>query len=173
MTGKILIVALLVSALLAGAVLYYLQIYGYYRTLAADAPEARLSLTTVAGAVEPLAVRDLQAIDADTSPIRFRACFRLMDAVPTPQTYRVYPKAEPLVAPGWFGCFDAAEIGAALQDGTATAYLGVENYHYGIDRIVAVLSDGRAFAWHQINRCGREVFEGNPAPEGCPAPVGN
>ena len=39
-----------------------------------------------------------------------------------------------------------------------------------IDRIVAVYPDGRAYAWHQINRCGEVVFDGNSAPEGCPTP---
>ena len=37
-----------------------------------------------------------------------------------------------------------------------------------IDRIVAVFPDGRGYAWHQINACGEVVFDGDPAPEGCP-----
>jgi hypothetical protein len=73
-----------------------------------------------------------------------------------------------LTAPGWFGCFDAEAIGEALKEGRAVAYLGEENIHYGIDRVVAVMDDGRAFAWHQINACGAVVFNGEPAPEGCP-----
>ena len=78
--------------------------------------------------------------------------------------------AVPLNAPGWFDCFDAAEIGAALEDGTAIAFLGTANVVYGFDRIVAVTDDGRGFVWHQINHCGEEVFDGNPPPEGCPPP---
>ena len=52
--------------------------------------------------------------------------------------------------------------------GSAVALLGVENIDYGIDRIVAVFPDGRARSWNQINRCGEVVFDGAPAPEGCP-----
>lgn len=84
--------------------------------------------------------------------------------------YTPYPDAEPLVAPDWFDCFDAGAVGAALQDGTATAWLSVPEVHYGIDRVVAILPDGRGVAWHQINRCGEVVFDGNPAPEGCAEP---
>jgi hypothetical protein len=39
---------------------------------------------------------------------------------------------------------------------------------YGIDRVLAIYPDGRAFAWHQINACGKFVFDGDPPPEGCP-----
>jgi hypothetical protein len=86
------------------------------------------------------------------------------------ETYQPYEGAEPLVAPGWFDCFDADEIGAALSEGTAMAFMGTENQSYGIDRIVAILPDGRGFAWHQINHCGEVVFDGRPAPEDCPEP---
>ncbi len=48
--------------------------------------------------------------------------------------------------------------------------MGVENVQYGIDRVVAILPDGRGFVWHQINRCGEVVFRGDAAPEGCPPP---
>jgi len=84
------------------------------------------------------------------------------------ETFVIRDDAEPRVAPGWFDCFDAAQIGADIENGDAIAFLGVENVQYGIDRIVAVYPDGRAFAWHQINACGEVVFDGNPVPEGCP-----
>ena len=86
------------------------------------------------------------------------------------ETYVLYDDAVPLNAPDWFDCFDAARIGAALEDGSALAFLGTANITYGIDRIVAITDDGRGYAWHQINICGEEVFDGRPAPEGCPDP---
>jgi hypothetical protein len=86
------------------------------------------------------------------------------------ETYQVYEGATPLVAPGWFSCFNADDIGVALEEGRAVAYLGEENIQYGIDRVVAIMDDGRAFAWNQINSCGAVVFDGSPAPEGCPVP---
>jgi hypothetical protein len=127
-----------------------------------------LKVTTGDGATLDLPAREFRGIDADSSPIRFRACFTA--ELPEGLTPAPYAGAEPLNAPGWFDCFDAAAIGADLASGAATAYLGEENVLYGIDRVLAVYPDGRAFAWHQINRCGEEVFDGRPAPEGCPNP---
>ena len=46
--------------------------------------------------------------------------------------------------------------------------MGVENISYGIDQVVAVFPDGRGYVWHQINPCGSVVFNGDPAPAGCP-----
>ncbi len=77
--------------------------------------------------------------------------------------------AVPLNAPGWFGCFDAEEIGEALRRGTAEAIVSRRNEPYGIDRLIAIFPDGRAYSWQQINRCGAEVFEGRPAARGLPA----
>lgn len=167
MTGKVLVVALLLSAAISGAAMYWLQVYAFYDTV--EAPEIRL--TTLQGNVETIIANDINAIDADSSPIRYRACFTtpMSEAMMT-ETYQLYDDAVPLNAPDWFDCFDAAEIGAALEDGQALAFLGQANVTYGIDRIVAVLPDGRGFAWHQINICGERVFDGDPPPPGCPTP---
>ena len=86
------------------------------------------------------------------------------------ETYVAYDEAVPLIAPNWFDCFDAKQLGSDLEKGIALAFLGEENITYGIDRIVAVYDDGRAYAWHQINDCGAVVFDGRPAPDGCPEP---
>ena len=40
---------------------------------------------------------------------------------------------------------------ADLESGAAVAYLGQPNVHPGVDRVIAVYPDGRAFAWHQMN----------------------
>ena len=169
--GKILTIALLVTALLAGGALYYLQVYHFYREvqLASNGGEVAMKITLAGGEAVDLPARDFRGIDADSSPIRFRACFDTdlpQDAALVP-----YAAAEPLNAPGWFDCFDAPAIGAALQEGRARAYLGERNIEYGIDRVLAIYPDGRAFAWHQINRCGEVVFDGQPAPDDCPDPA--
>ena len=52
----------------------------------------------------------------------------------------------------------------------ARVYLAEARSAGGIDRIVAVAEDGRGWVWHQINRCGEVVFDGQPAPEDCPEP---
>jgi hypothetical protein len=170
MSGKIIGIVLLSLGLLAGATMYWLQVYAFYDdvALAEDGGSVTLKLTTSEGATLDLPAREFRGIDADSSPIRFRACF--VADLPPDTDLAVYPDALPLNAPGWFDCFDAAAIGADLAAGAATAFLGEENVLYGIDRVLAIYPDGRAYAWHQINRCGEDVFDGKPAPEGCPPP---
>lgn len=169
-SGRIAILGLLIAAVAAGGGLYYLQVYHYYDELQPEDANVQL-LTSETGLSEPLMFENFKGIDADSSPIRYRACFELLvDPAALADTYAVAPEPEPLVAPGWFDCFDAGEIGRALEEGQAVAYLGASNDPYGVDRIVAVFPDGRAFAWTQLNRCGEVVFDGDPAPDGCPPP---
>jgi hypothetical protein len=166
---RIAIVGILMSALIAGVALYYLQIYAYYDEVTAEQVGEVQLTSVVSGKSEPILFENFKAIDSDSSPIRFRACFDTpLSQAMLSETYTVLSEAEPLVAPAWFDCFDAREIGEALEDGDAIAFMGVENITYGIDRIVAIMSDGRGFSWHQINACGETVFDGNPAPESCP-----
>jgi len=160
---------MLMFAALAGALLYYLQVFAYYdRLTVAEVGDVEL-VNLVTGEAEPIRFAELTAIDSTSSPVRFRACFTAENSqAMLTETYETYEAAEPLVAPGWFDCFDAEEIGAALQSGEAIAFLWAENITYGIDRVVAVMPDGRGFAWQQINACGEVVFDGDPAPEWCP-----
>ncbi|QYK40950.1 MAG: histidine kinase [Paracoccaceae bacterium] len=165
--GRFLAIVLIASAVLAGGGMYYLQVYGYYRTLDPASPEAMLTVVTDAGPV-PLAVGAFEGIDSDSSPIRFRACARLAGDLPADA--RAHPAAVPLTAPGWFACFDAAEIGGALERGEARAFFAAEHSPWGVDRVLAAFPDGRIFVWPQINPCGAELFDGKPLPEGCPPP---
>ncbi|MEL6641176.1 MAG: DUF6446 family protein [Pseudomonadota bacterium] len=165
---KVIITGLLMIAVAAGAALYYLQIYAFYDEVALTADD--LQLTSIfTGEPEPILADNVEAIDGDSSPLKFRACFdtTLSFGLLT-ETYTVYETAEPIVAPPWFDCFDADQIGADLESGVALAFLGTENVQYGIDRIIAIYPDGKGYAWHQINHCGEVVFDGNPAPEDCP-----
>ncbi len=170
MNGKIVGTALLLSGVIAGAAMYYLQVYAFYEDVTADVEN--IQLTTLSGGVpETILSQNVKAIDATSSPLRFRACFETpMSQAMLTETYAPYDGAVPLNAPGWFDCFDADAIGAALESGTALAFLGTENIVYGIDRVVAITDTGRGYVWHQINACGEEVFDGRPAPEGCPEP---
>jgi hypothetical protein len=174
MSARIPILAILISALLAGAALYYLQVYAYYYEVTAEDVGGVQVIGQVNGEPIRLSFENFKGIDSDSSPIRFRACFDIDLAEVDPSAFEAYEDAEPLVAPNWFDCFDAEQIGGDLEAGLAQAYLGVENVTYGIDRIVAIYPDGRAYSWPQINACGEVVFDGNPAPEGCPpAPEGS
>ncbi|MBV0913981.1 DUF6446 family protein [Anianabacter salinae] len=168
--GKLMAILLVGCGLIGGAAMYYLQVYAYYDTV--DPADVALPAVRVAdGAAEPLPVSAVEAIDATSSPIRFRACFETGYSLATmTETYTVYEDATPLVAPGWFDCFDAEAIGDALDAGEAVAFLSIPNVEYGIDRVIAAYDDGRAFAWQQINDCGTAFYDGNPLPFDCPMP---
>lgn len=169
--GKFMAALILVSAIVAGGSMYYLQVYHFYETVVATGTDD-VQLTPLGGAAPEAVLYDnFEAIDADSSPIRYRACFTTeMSHALLTETYELYENATPLTAPGWFECFDAEAIGEELQDGTALAFMGTENVLYGIDRIVAITADGRGYVWQEINDCGEVVFDGNHAPEGCPEP---
>ena len=168
MTIRVVIVAMLGIALGLGALMYYLQVYAYYEEQSLEQAGGLHVVMSRTGELEELPVTRFRAIDSDSSPIRFRACFETEVSRLDLAGAVMVEDAEPLVAPGWFDCFDAEAIGAELASGGAVAVLGQENVHYGIDRVLAITQDGRGYAWHQINSCGEVVFDGNPAPEGCP-----
>lgn len=169
--GKVLVSFIVVSAIAAGILMYYLQVYGFYEEVTPLGVED-VQLTSVStGVSEPILYENFKAIDSDSSPLRYRACFTTpMSEAMLTETYVLYDSPVPLVAPGWFDCFDAQEIGAALEEGQAIAFLGTANITYGFDRVVAIFPDGAGYAWHQMNICGEEVFDGNPPPPGCPPP---
>ena len=153
MNGRIVAGVIVLTALVAGAVMYYLQVYAYYQPIAASTPAAAIRLLPVASAVpEPILTTDFEGIDAQSSPLRFRSCFQTPMTLPMlTETYRIYENPTPLIAPSWFSCFNAEQIGADLESGVAVAFLSEENIHPGVDRVVAVYPDGRAFAWQQLN----------------------
>ncbi|PYE85737.1 DUF6446 family protein [Pseudoroseicyclus aestuarii] len=170
MTARIAIIAMLLAALAVGAGIYYTQVYAFYERLEAEqiGPVALLPVEGEVGV--PVEVSGIEAIDSPSSPIRFRACMEVADPDALAGAALTAEEAAPLTAPGWFDCYDAEMIGDALEAGQAQAYLWRGNAPYGIDRVLAVFPDGRAYGWTQLNACGRTVFDGDPAPAGCPPP---
>lgn len=167
MNGKIVAGIIVVIALVSGAAMYYLQLYAYYDRV--SAPDTGVVMTTYGGSQERIIVTDFQGIDADSSPIRFRACFNTPHSLAMlSETFELYEGAEPLTAPGWFDCFDASGIAQDLQDGRALAFLGEKNIAYGVDRVVVVNESGQAYVWHQLNDCGETDYTGTPVGEACP-----
>ncbi|SEK67103.1 hypothetical protein SAMN05421666_0510 [Roseovarius nanhaiticus] len=169
--GKFLALLLLACAAGGGALMYYQQVYAYYDEVEPNG-ETDVQITSmITDAPELVLYDDFRAIDATSSPIRYRACFNTsMSHAMLTETYVLDDGAVPLTAPGWFDCFDAREIGAAIEVGEALAFTGTENIEYGIDRVVAIHEDGRGWVWDQLNRCGEIVFDGNRAPDDCPEP---
>jgi hypothetical protein len=167
MNGKIIGGIIVFLSLIAGASMYYLQVYAYYTPAAA--PAQGVMMTTFGGSQQRIVANDFEGIDADSSPIRYRACFQTSHSLAMlSETFQDYPNAEPLTSPGWFGCFDAEAIAADLSAGRALAFLGEKNVHYGVDRVIVVHQDGRAFAWNQLNDCGQKAYDGSPVGEACP-----
>lgn len=160
--GKILVIFLLACTVAAGVGAWYLQVYAYYDRLPDQDSVALMPLASASP--QPFPVTNFRAIDSDSSPIRYRACF---DIAVDPVQLTPYANATPLIAPGWFDCFDAGALTDALRDGRAQAVMGTPHIRYGIDRVV-VLMDGRGYAWNQINPCGVAHFDGDPVPPGCP-----
>ena len=144
---------MLLAAAARWAGVWYSQVYGYYDVIKASAPAAEIRLTNVqTGLPEPILAEGYEGIDAESSPLRYRACFHTpLSLAMLTETFTVYEQATPLNGPGWFGCYNAATIGADLEQGAAVAFLSEHDIHPGVDRVVAVYPDGRAYVWQQLN----------------------
>lgn len=167
-TGKLMAGAIVVCGLVAGVAIYYLQVYHFYEEVVPTGTDD-VMLTRLDGTPEAIPYGDFRAIDAESSPIRYRACFT---TTLTPEEaealYEPYEGAEPRVAPGWFDCFDAEALGAQIAAGTARVFTTRRNREFGIDRVVAITDDGRGYAWHEINDCGDKAYDGTPLGDDCP-----
>ncbi|MFP7571336.1 DUF6446 family protein [Marivita sp. S2033] len=175
MTGKFLAAVILICALVAGVAMYYLQVYAYYENVVPTGTDD-VQLTTLDGRRETILYEDFKAIDADSSPIRYRACFTTRTPLSTLRgTYEEYTGAAPRNAPAWFECFDADAIGDDMADGRAHVFVSERNREFGIDRVVAITEDGRGYIWHEINDCGDKAYDGSPLGDDCPQrePGGN
>mgnify|MGYP001059694321 CR=1 FL=1 len=152
MNGKIVAGFIVLTGAAAGLLIWWLQVYAFYQPVAFGDGNDILLTTVAGGAPEAILYENAEGIDADSSPLRFRACFTVpLSLGLLTETYQIYDNPTPTVGPGWFDCYNAETIGAALEKGQAIAFLSVHDIHPGVDRVVAVMEDGRAFAWHQLN----------------------
>jgi hypothetical protein len=101
---------------------------------------------TVDGRKVPVA--GWRGIDAASSPIKLRACFRVDQEALADAPAAQAPT--PLTAPGWFDCFDAEALSEALAAGEARAVRAAAGEFEGTERLIAVYPDGRAFMWRQL-----------------------
>ncbi len=161
MKGSVLMGGMLFAAAAMGIGLWYSAEKAYY-----------VEVTDVAEVMaygDAFPVANYRGIDADTSPLKMRACFNVdWDYYPTDEFKGV---ATPLIAPKSFDCFNAKKIGADLEAGNATAILSDENKPYGFNTFIAQYPDGNAFMWRQVNNCGEAHFSGDAIPQGCPVPA--
>ncbi len=138
--GRALLVGMGVALVIFAAALWWFQTRAFYEELPAQAA------VDVAGRAVPIS--DFRGIDAPSSPIKLRACFRV-----APGALAEAPTAEapvPLVAPGWFDCFDAGRLTADLEAGEARAVVAAEREFTDTERLIAVYPDGRAYMWRQL-----------------------
>ncbi|APX89301.1 histidine kinase [Brevirhabdus pacifica] len=151
MTGKTAAASIVIAAFLTGISVWYLQLYYYYDTIDPEQVEIRLTPSD-GGAPRPLEISEFEGIDATSSPLRMRGCFRVRESLETlRREYTVMPDPTPLVGPGWFECYDANTVGDDLESGAAVAFLGEKAIADGVDRVIAIYPDGRGYVWHQLN----------------------
>ncbi|MFN5996041.1 MAG: DUF6446 family protein, partial [Paracoccaceae bacterium] len=101
--GKLIVGAIVIVAAVAGVFLWYTAERAFYDEVAFQ-PGAEIRLVPLTSdQPEAIVVTGIEGIDADSSPIKFRACFTTpLSLGMLTETYRDYPKAEPLVAPRGF-----------------------------------------------------------------------
>lgn len=158
MNGKILISAFALIIVIFGAGLWYSQTRAYYYDVT--------DVTEISIQGEAFPVTEYRGIDADTSPLKMRACFTVdWDYWPTKESQTI---AKPLGAPPQFDCFNAKQITDDLASYSATVILADENRPYGFDVFIVLYPDGNAYMWRQINACGEAAFVGDPLPDHCP-----
>ena len=136
LNGSYVVTGLIGFTVLFGLGFWWFQTLAFYEETWTDS-------VRIAGEVYP--VTEFRGIDAASSPLKMRACFLIRE------TIEALPALapEPLVAPGWFRCFNAEVIAENLASGYAKAYVAERNNPHGFDRIVAVFPGGRAYMWRQ------------------------
>ncbi|MCF6273075.1 MAG: DUF6446 family protein [Rhodobacteraceae bacterium] len=141
MTGKLVAFGLFGFPLIFGAALYYFQYYYYYDDVT--------DITSITVQERVIEVENYVGIDATSSNLKMRGCFLVSPA--DFQGLDMTDAATPLTPPPWFDCYNAERITLDLQAGAAVAYLAKMADKEGMDLMVAVYPDGRAFRWRQLN----------------------
>jgi hypothetical protein len=144
-SGKRLMTAFLAVVAVFAAALVYFQFFAFY--------ERSAGLTVLEAGGRTIAVAEWEGIDAATSPLKRRACFRADPAAFA--VFELAPDAEPLVAPFWFRCFDARTIAEDLAAGRAAAHVLERDVPAGFDLMAAVYPDGRVYLWRQLGAAFR------------------
>ena len=140
MSGRRLVTVFLGVIVLLGAVLVYMQYFAFYDRVS--------GVQTLADYGAEIRVTEYEGLDATSSPLKLRGCFRTDPAafaqIDAPAT------ATPLTPPPWFRCFDAEALAADLDAGRAEAHLLSADLPDGFDVLAAVYPDGRGYLWRQL-----------------------
>jgi hypothetical protein len=137
-SGKWVVTGLIGFTIVFGMGFWWFQEHAFYEEF-----QAAEHVVEIDGWEYP--VTGWKQINSESSPLKMRACFLIQVDFEA----REAPEAMPLVAPGWFRCFNAEVIAENLQRKYATAYIAQRNDPEGFDRIIAVFPGGRAYMWRQ------------------------
>ena len=157
MNGRILMIALIASALSIGGGIWYSAEVASYESVT-DIDQVRVGETS-------WSVTNYQGIDGASSPLKLRGCFDFELPYSYDPTHS--EDATPLIAPRWFDCFDAEQIQADIVQGVASVLISTENEPFGFTTYIAHYPDQRGYIWRQINACGAAQFSGEALPEEC------
>jgi len=137
-SGKYVVVGLAGFTFLFAMAFWWFQQHAFYEETWAEE-------VVIQSAIYP--VTKWRGITSTSSPLKMRACFVLTEAIDAPPS--IAP--EPLVAPGWFKCFNARYIAENLANGYGRAYVAERGDPRGFDRIIAVFPGGNAYMWRQLS----------------------
>ena len=98
-----------IGGLIFGVGIWWTNTRAYYAPV-----EVSVALQRADGTFLSVDTTAAEGIDAETSPLRYRACFTVADA-PDLADAVPYEDPTPLIAPDWFDCFDATAIGTARE----------------------------------------------------------
>ena len=112
------VMSILLTSVIAGVTMYYLRVYGFYERVNVEEAKGISLVNLSTQEPEKIQVANFQGIDANSSPIRFRACFEVNDPIDLlKEKYVMLNSATPRNAPMWFNCFNAGRIGEDLSRG--------------------------------------------------------
>jgi len=116
-----------------------------------SAPLFDLKLTpNTGGAPEDMLLKAKPVAAYSTDAKFYFSCFETpMSLGLLTETYEVAEDALPQKPLTPMACFNAEQLAQDIASGDALSLVGQRNIIDGYDRIIAVYSDGRAFAWHQ------------------------
>ncbi len=134
--GSYVVTGLIGFTLVFGMAFWWFQEHAFYDEIWSDE-------VVIRGAVYP--VTDWRGITSESSPLKMRACFVLTEEFDAPPSLEPMP----LVAPGWFKCFNAQFITENLANGYGKAYVVASGEPHGFDRIIAVFPGGNTYMWRQ------------------------
>lgn len=141
MSGRRLVLGFAAFLAIFAAALVWFQFFAYYER------QSGLGALKIDGRVVPIS--DYDGIDATTSPLKLRGCFRIDPAAVA--SLAPDPDATPLIGPFWFRCFDAGRLTDDLAAGRATAHRIAHDDPEGFDTLIAVYPDGEGYLWRQLN----------------------